>query len=81
MAGLTSEERIDRLEKVVNIMAEGHVELEKIVADLAGSTSKAFDLVAKRQDETARQMQETDRRIQNLVSAMGGFLRRQGAAQ
>jgi methyl-accepting chemotaxis protein len=70
MAELTDSERIDRLERVVHVIAEGqlaHTEsqanLEKLVADLATSTRIAFDQVAEQFRETDRRMAETDRRM------------------
>jgi methyl-accepting chemotaxis protein len=63
MAEFTDSERIDRLERVVHVIAEGQVNLEKLVADLATSTRVAFEQVAEQFRETDRRMAETDRRM------------------
>jgi len=57
--------------------------LQKIVAELATETRRGFDRVAEQFEETDRRMRETDarfrrtdERIEQLVSAMGEFIRR-----
>lgn len=83
---------MNRLEQVVQILAEDQLSLQKIVAELATETRRGFDRVAEQFEETDRRMRETDRRmretddrfrktderIEQLVSAMGEFLRRSG---
>jgi len=61
---------LDRLEQVVTVLAESHLSLEKVVADLATETRRGFDQVAaqfevigKRMDETDRRFRETDERF------------------
>ena len=54
-------ERMDRLEKVVQILAEDQVSLQKLIANLATETEKGFALVAVRSAETDRRIAETDR--------------------
>jgi regulatory protein YycI of two-component signal transduction system YycFG len=90
MAAKTPEDRLDRLEAIVQVIAEDQVSLQKIVADLATETRKGFDLVARQSAESDRriakledQMRETDERgrrlderIDKLVSAMGEYIRR-----
>ena len=56
-------ERMDRLERVVQILAEDQVSLQKLIANLATETDKGFALVAARSAETDRRIAETDRRI------------------
>jgi hypothetical protein len=53
---------VDRFEPVVQLLAEGRVSLQKLIADLARETGKGFDRVAK-------QFEETDKRIDKLVTA------------
>lgn len=101
-------DRMDRVEKAVQIIAEHQITFEKnqlalqqIVADLATETRRGFDRVAEQFAETDRRMAETDRRlketnehlreterlmkesskqvderIQQLVIAIGEFIRR-----
>ena len=75
---------MDRLERVVQIIAEDQVSLQKLIADLATETRRGFDRVAKQFAETDRRMRETDERmrqtderIDKLVVAIGEFIRRQ----
>jgi phage tail tape-measure protein len=89
MAVLTPEERFNRLEQVVQILAEGQLSLEKIVADLATETHRGFDRLAEQFAETDRRMRETDaqmrrtdermsktdERIDKLVGAIGELIR------
>ena len=56
MAGKTTEERLDRLETIVPLLAEGQLELEKLVGELATSTRKAFDQVAEQFAAADRRM-------------------------
>ncbi len=118
----TPDERLDRLEQVVQILAEDHLHLKDIVTDLATASRRAFDLVAeqgrqaderfkrleeqmreqmrrieeqmrrteeqmRRTDEefnrteeqmreTAAQMRRTDKRVDDLVLAIGELIRR-----
>ncbi len=81
-------ERMDRLEKVVQILAEDQVSLQKLIANLANETEKGFALVAVRSAETDRRIAETDRqmretderfrrtdeRIEKLVIAIGNLI-------
>ena len=83
MAKRTVEQRVDRLEQVLQILAEDQVALKKLIADLARETSKRFDRVAKQFEESDRKMREMDKkfdeRIDKLVVAMGEFIRQQNA--
>lgn len=56
-------ERFDRLEQIVQVLAEGHVPLEKIVADPATETHRGFDRVAARFRESSREAAERSREI------------------
>jgi hypothetical protein len=56
-------QRVDRLEQVVQLIAEDQVSLQKLIADLAKETRKGFDRVAK-------QFAETDKRIDKLAITM-----------
>ena len=82
MAVLSPEERFNRLEQVVHVLAEGQLSLEKIVAELATETRKGFDRVAEQFAETDRRMRETDtqirrtdERIDKLVGAISELIR------
>ena len=88
MAKKTLAQRVDRLERVVEILAEDQVSLQKLIAELATETRRGFDQVAKQFAETDRRMDErfrqtderfrqTDERIDKLVVAIGEFVRRQ----
>ena len=81
MAGKSLGQRVDRLERVVQIIAEDQVSLQKLIADLATETRRGFDRVAKQFAETDKRMDErfrqTDERIDKLVVAIGEFIRRQ----
>ena len=61
MATKSIPERMDRLEKVVQILAEDQVSLQKLIANLATETDRGFALVAVRSAETDRRIAETDR--------------------
>jgi hypothetical protein len=85
MAGKPIGQRVDRLEQVLQIIAEDQVSLQKLIADLARETSKRFDRVAKQFEESDRKMREMDKkfdeRIDKLVVAMGEFIRQQNATR
>jgi methyl-accepting chemotaxis protein len=83
MAEKTRGERIDRLEQIVQILAEDQISLQKLVADLATETRRGFDQVNEQFKETDRRMRETDERmrqtderIDKLVVALGEFISR-----
>ena len=77
MAGRTLGQRVDRLERVVQIIAEDQVSLQKLIAELATETRRGFDRVAKQFAETDKRFRQTDERIDKLVVAIGEFIRRQ----
>ena len=85
MAGKTIGPRADRLEQVVQIIAEDQVSLQKLIAQLATETRRGFDRVAKqfaeRDKQTHQRTREIDERIDKLVVAIGEFLRRQNGPQ
>ena len=56
---MSSEHRLDRLEAVVQVLAEDQVSLQKLIGQLATETRQGFDQVA-------RQFAETDRRIHEM---------------
>jgi septal ring factor EnvC (AmiA/AmiB activator) len=56
-------QRVDRLEQVVQLIAEDQLSLQKLIADLATETRKGFDRVAKQFAETDKRMRETDQRM------------------
>ena len=60
-------QRVDRLEQVVQIIAEDQVSLQKLIAELARETRKGFDRVAKQFEETDKKMRETDKKIREMM--------------
>ena len=68
MPAKTHGDRLDRLEQIVEILAERQVSLEQIVADLATETRRGFDQVAEQFRETDRQIRRTDERIDRLAA-------------
>lgn len=81
----THGERLDRLEEVVQVIAEDQLSLQKLIAGLATETRRGFDRVAAQFEETDRRMREsdermkegfrkTDERIGKLVTAIGVLL-------
>jgi hypothetical protein len=79
--GKTVGQRVDRLEQVVQILAEDQVSLQKLIAELATETRRGFDRVAKQFEKSKREADERSRqvddRIDKLVLAIGEFIRRQ----
>lgn len=63
MATRTHRERLDPLEQVVQVLAEGRISLQKIVADLATETRRGFDRVAAQFEELGERMRQTDERM------------------
>jgi uncharacterized protein YllA (UPF0747 family) len=90
MAERTHGERIDRLEQIVQILAEDQISLQKLIADLATETRRGFEQVSeqfkeikeqfketdRRMRETDERMRQTDERIDKLVVALGEFISR-----
>jgi methyl-accepting chemotaxis protein len=70
VASKTHGGRIDRLEQVVQILAEGQVSVEKLIAELATETRRGFDEVNEQFKKTDRHMQETDRRMRETDERM-----------
>jgi len=74
---------MDRLEQVVQIIAEDQISLQKLIAELATETRKGFDRVAKQFEESDKKMRQMDKkfdeRIDKLVVAIGEFIRQQSA--
>ena len=84
MASLTPEERFNRLEQVMQILAERQLAqearqttFEHIVTDLATEMRRGFDQVAIQFAETDRRMRQTDERIDKLVGAITELIRSQ----
>jgi hypothetical protein len=91
MAGKTLSQRVDRLEQVLQVLAEDQVSLRKLVAELATETRRGFDRIARQFEETDKRFRQTDERfrqtderfrqtgerIDNLVVAVGELIRRQ----
>ena len=67
MPAKTHGERLDRLEQVVTILAEGRISLEKTVAELATATRRGFDQVAAQFDVIGKRMAETDERMRQMA--------------
>jgi hypothetical protein len=63
-------ERLDRLEKVVQILAEDQLSLQKIVAQLATETRLGFERVAAQFEEVGRRMGQTDERMRQTDERM-----------
>jgi methyl-accepting chemotaxis protein len=70
MAGRSGGERIDRLEQVVQVIADGQLSLQKLIAELATETRRGFDRVAQQFEETDRRMRQTDDRIRQTDERM-----------
>jgi len=82
---------MNRLEQVVQVIAEDQVSLQKLIAELATETRKGFDRVAEQfaaadrrmsraEERLSRdedRMRKTDERIEKLVSGIGEFMQRQ----
>jgi hypothetical protein len=90
VAGKTIGQRVDRLEQVVQIIAEDQVSLQKLIAELATETRRGFDRVAKQFAETDKRMREmgketderfrqTGERLDQLAVAVGEFVSQQNA--
>jgi exonuclease VII small subunit len=58
MPAKTHGERLDRLEEVVGLLAEGQISLEKVVAELAIETRRGFDQVAAQFAAVTKRMDE-----------------------
>jgi predicted nucleic acid-binding Zn-ribbon protein len=70
MASKTDGERIDRLEQVMQILAEDQVSLRELVAELATETRRGFDQVREQFAETDRHMRETDAHLRETEALM-----------
>jgi predicted ArsR family transcriptional regulator len=64
MPAKTHGERLDRLEEVVGLLAEGQISLEKVVAELATETRRGFDQVAAQFAAVTKRMDEDQARTQ-----------------
>lgn len=74
MATKSNEERLDRLEQVVHVIAEDQLSLQKLIADLARETRIGFDRVAQQFAESNRKEEararETDERFRRTDERM-----------
>ena len=65
---------MDRLEQIVQILAEDQVSLQKLIADLATETRRGFDQVSAKFEETDRRIEarsrETDARFRETDERM-----------
>ncbi|HMC58796.1 MAG TPA: hypothetical protein VKJ01_06360 [Candidatus Solibacter sp.] len=78
MDSKTGGERIDRLEQVVQIIAEDQVSLQKLIAELATETRRGFDRVAEQFAETERRMRETDVMVRENMRQTDALMRESG---
>jgi vacuolar-type H+-ATPase subunit I/STV1 len=63
MAAKTHGDRLDRLEQIVQVIAEDQLSLQKLIAELATETRRGFDRVAEQSAETDKRMRQTDERF------------------
>ena len=70
MPARSNEDRIDRLEQVVQVIAEDQLSLQKLIAELATETRRGFDRVAQQFEETDRRMRQTDDRMRQTDDRM-----------
>lgn len=61
---------MDRLEHVVQILAEDQISLQKIVAELATETRRGFDRVAAQFEEVGKRFRQTDERMRQTDERM-----------
>src|SRR6266849_6007605 len=80
MAMKSSEDRLDRVEQIVQVLAEEQLALEKLVGELATETRRGFDQVAKQFEETDRRMgqmrKDTDEQFRQSRKEMDEEFRR-----
>ena len=70
MAAKTQGQRLDRLEQIVQVLAEDHLSLREIVSDLAPETRRGFDRVAAQMADLTQRMWETDERMRQTDERM-----------
>jgi DNA anti-recombination protein RmuC len=70
MPAKTHGERLDRLDEVVGILAESHLSLENLVAELATETRRGFDQVAAQFVAATKRMDENEARTQARFQEM-----------
>jgi methyl-accepting chemotaxis protein len=63
MPARNNDERLDRLEQIVNLIAEDQQTLQAVVTELATETRRAFDQVAAQFVEIGHHIAETDKHI------------------
>jgi ABC-type transporter Mla subunit MlaD len=66
MPASTHGDRLDRLEEIVQLLAEDQVSLQKLIADLATETRRGFDQIAAQSRKTDEQFRETDARMREM---------------
>ena len=62
MAELSPGQRIDRLERVVEILAEDQLKLQELVTELATATRRGFDDAREADDRIRAEMREAEER-------------------
>ena len=74
--------RLDRLEQVVQVIADDQLSLQKLIAEMATETRRGFDQIALRFAEADRRMTRTeeharglDERVDRLVLGIGELIR------
>ena len=77
MAAKSHEERFDRLEEIVQFLAEDNVvmreetaRVQKLIADLATATNRGFELLAAERVETDRRMRQTEEQMRQTGEQM-----------
>jgi DNA repair exonuclease SbcCD ATPase subunit len=70
MPARSNEDRIDRLEQVVQVIAEDQLSLQKLIGELATEIRRGFDRVAQQFEETDRRMRQTDDRMRQTDDRM-----------
>jgi methyl-accepting chemotaxis protein len=70
MPAQNNDERLDRLEQIVNIIAEDQQTLQNIVTELATETRRGFDRVAAQFVEIGRHIEETDKHMRETDERM-----------
>jgi hypothetical protein len=82
MAARSTEQRVDRLGQVMDVIAEDHLAQEEAtlavkwaIAELATETRRGFDQVAKQFAETDRRIRENDVKTQKLFQETDARMR------
>jgi predicted nucleic acid-binding Zn-ribbon protein len=73
---MTSEERFERLEDILDRLAGRVAALDDALVSLAESQERLYDVQADQYKRTQEQFRQTDGRIERLVSAIGELTRK-----